>query len=154
MSVPIEKSFRVGVPMQEVWDLLTDPYRVCKCLPGAEITDKIDDTTYGAKMKIKVGPFPASYSGQVRFERLDMAAWTAEIVGTAKQLEGIGGAEMRMTSQLAAGTNGDTEVNVRSDVHVTGIFAQFGKGVILQISDYLFEKFTAAVAEELESSGS
>ena len=80
MGMDITKSFVVKAPAAAVWDFLTDPYKVARCLPGAAITEKVEDTTYTGTITIKVGPVTASYRGKMRFERLDEAAGEAEIM--------------------------------------------------------------------------
>src|SRR5258708_36850720 len=79
MGIPIEKSFVVAAPAAAVWEFLTDPAKVASCMPGAAITGKEDDQTWGGTMTVMVGPITASYRGRLRFERLDYAARTAEI---------------------------------------------------------------------------
>ena len=150
MAIPIEKSFVVKAPADRVWEFLIDPYRVAKCLPGAAITEQLDDQTYAGTMTVKVGPVSASYKGQVRFERLDSDARVAELTGRGLEVRGKGGADMRMTSRLVERGPGETEVMVTSEVNVTGILAQFGRGMIQDVSDQMFEKFTEAMRAELE----
>ncbi|MCZ6856384.1 MAG: SRPBCC family protein, partial [Gemmatimonadetes bacterium] len=123
MAIPIEKSFVVKAPADRVWEFLTDPYRVAKSLPGAAITEQLDDQTYAGTMTVKVGPVSASYKGQVRFERLDSDARVAELTGRGLDVRGKGGADMRMTSRLVERGPGETEVMVTSEVSVTGILA-------------------------------
>lgn len=150
MAIPIEKSFVVKAPADPVWEFLTDPRRVAKCLPGAAITEQLDDQTYAGTITVKVGPVSASYKGQVRFERLDSDARVAELTGRGLEVRGKGGADMRMTSRLVERGPGETEVMVTSEVNVTGILAQFGRGMIQDVSDQMFEKFTEAMRAELE----
>ncbi len=150
MAIPIEKSFVVKASADRVWEFLTDPHRVAKCLPGAAITERLDDQTYAGTMTVKVGPVSTSYKGQVRFERLDSDARVAEITGRGLDVRGKGGADMRMTSRLVERGPGETEVTVISEVSVTGILAQFGRGMIQDVSDQMFEKFTEAMRSELE----
>lgn len=150
MAIPIEKSFVVKAPADRVWEFLTDPHRVAKCLPGAAITEELDDQTYAGTMTVKVGPVSASYKGQVRFERLDSDARVAELTGRGLDVRGKGGADMRMTSRLVERGPGETEVMVTSEVSVTGILAQFGRGMIQDVSDQMFEKFTEGMRAELE----
>lgn len=153
MAIPIEKSFVVKAPADRVWEFLTDPYRVAKSLPGAAITEQLDDQTYAGTMTVKVGPVSASYKGQVRFERLDSDARVAELTGRGLDVRGKGGADMRMTSRLVERGPGETEVMVTSEVSVTGILAQFGRGMIQDVSDQMFEKFTEGMRAELEGGG-
>ena len=147
----IEKSFVVKAAPDRVWAFLTDPRRVAGSLPGAAITEQIDDREYAGTITVKVGPVSASYRGKVRFERLDSEAREAEIRAFGQDVRGKGGAEMRMTSRVAETAPGETEVTVTSEVSVTGILAQFGRGMIQDVSDELFQRFTEAMRAELES---
>ncbi|HEV7785780.1 MAG TPA: SRPBCC family protein [Thermoanaerobaculia bacterium] len=147
----ITKSFVVKAPAAAVWEFLTDPYRVGRCLPGAAITDKVDDQTYAGTITIKVGPVTASYRGKMRFERLDPAAMEADIAASGQETKGKGGADMRMKSRVVAKGPAETEVTVVSDVNVMGVLAQFGRGMIQDVSDQLFQKFTDGMRRELET---
>ena len=151
MGMEITKSFVVKAPAAAVWDFLTDPYKVARCLPGAAITEKVDDTTYTGTITIKVGPVTASYRGKMRFERLDEAAGEADITASGQETRGKGGADMRMKSRVVEQGPAETEVTVVSDVNVMGVLAQFGRGMIQDVSDQLFQKFTDAMRRELET---
>lgn len=146
----IEKSFVVNSAPAAVWTFLTDPQRIARALPGAAIQEQIDPQTYAGTMTVKVGPVSTSYRGQVRFEKLDQAAGVAEIVASGQDVRGKGGAEMHMTSRVVQRAPGETEVTVVSDVNITGILAQMGRGMIEQVSDQMFEIFTNAARVELE----
>jgi carbon monoxide dehydrogenase subunit G len=151
MGMQIEKSFVVNAPASAVWEFLTDPYKVASCLPGAAITEKVDEQAYTGTMTVKVGPVTASYRGKMRFERLDAAAGEADIVASGQETRGKGGADMRMKSRVVERAPGETEVTVVSDVNVMGILAQFGRGMIQDVSDQLFQKFTDAMRRQLET---
>lgn len=151
MGMQIEKSFVVNAPFSAVWDFLTDPKKVASCLPGAAITEKIDDQTYAGTMNVKVGPVTAGYRGKMRFERLDRDAGEAEIAASGQETKGKGGADMRMKSKVVERSPGETEVTVTSDVNVVGVLAQFGRGMIQDVSDQLFQKFSASMRRELET---
>jgi carbon monoxide dehydrogenase subunit G len=151
MGIPIEKSFVVKAPAAAVWEFLTDPVKVASCLPGAAITGKEEDgQTWGGTMTVKVGPVTASYRGKLRFERLDAAAREAEIVASGQETRGKGGADMRMKSRVVERAPGETEVTVSSDVNVVGVLAQFGRGMIQDVSDQIFLKFTEGMRRQLE----
>ncbi len=149
----ITKSFVVRATADAAWAFLTDPYRVASCLPGAAITGKTDERTYTGTITIKVGPVATSYKGTVTFVRLDPQTRTAEIAASGQDVRGKGGAEMRMTSKVVQRAPTETEVTVVSDVSVTGILAQMGRGMIQDVSDQLFQKFTAAMTAALEGTG-
>jgi uncharacterized protein len=151
MGMEISKSFVVKAPKAAVWDFLTDPYKVAKCLPGAAVTDKVDDQTYTGTMTVKVGPVTASYRGKMRFERLDPAAREADIAASGQETRGKGGADMRMKSRIVERGLAESEVSVVSDVNVVGVLAQFGRGMIQDVSEQLFQRFTDAMRRELET---
>jgi carbon monoxide dehydrogenase subunit G len=147
----ITKTFLVRTNPDAVWKFLTDPERVARCLPGAAITGKVDEQTYTGTITVKVGPVSSSYKGRMRFERLDAATRSADIVASGQDVRGKGGADMRMASVVTERSPGETEVVVTSEVNVVGILAQFGRGMIQDVSDQLFEKFTEAARRELET---
>jgi uncharacterized protein len=150
MGIPIEKHFVVAAPAAAVWEFLTDPAKVASCLPGAAITGKEDDATWVGTMTVKVGPVTASYRGKLHFERLDAEAREAEIAASGQETRGKGGADMRMKSRVVERGPRETEVTVASDVNVVGVLAQFGRGMIQDVSDQLFRKFNEAMRRQLE----
>ncbi len=150
MALEIEKQFSVKAPKSEVWQFLTDLYRVAACLPGAAITGQEDEQTYTGTMTVKVGPVQTRYKGKLRVERLDPESGTAEMNGSGQDVRGKGGADMRMVSRVVEGPDGETSVTVTSEVNVTGILAQLGRGMIQDVSDEMFQKFTTAMRAELE----
>jgi carbon monoxide dehydrogenase subunit G len=147
----ISKTFVVGASPDVTWRFLTDPGRVAKCLPGATITEQLDERTHAGTIAMKVGPVTATFKGTLRFERMDAATHTAEIVAAGQDVKGKGGADMRMTSRLLERAPGETEVTITSNVNVVGVLAQFGRGIIQDVSDQVFDKFVGAVRAELET---
>jgi carbon monoxide dehydrogenase subunit G len=150
MALQFEHSFAVKASPEAVWAYLTDPFRVAPALPGASITEKVDDSTYAGGITVKVGPVSAKYRGTVQFAALDPVARTAEIVARGQDTSGRGGADMRMKSRIAAAAGGGSEVTVVSEVNVTGIMAQFGRGLMQDVSNQMLERFTESMRAELE----
>ena len=151
MGIPVEKQFVINAARSDVWAFLTDPSRVAGCLPGAAITGQVDERTHSGTIAIKVGPVSARYKGTVCFERLDEEEGVAEIAAAGQDMRGKGGADLRMTSRVAARGPSETEVTVISTVNVTGILAQFGRGMIQDLSDQMFRQFTDAMRAAVES---
>ena len=151
MGIPVEKQFVIEAARGDVWAFLTDPSRVAGCLPGAAITEQVDERTHAGTIAVKVGPVSARYKGTVRFERLDEDEGVAEIAAAGQDVRGKGGADMRMTSRVVARGPAETEVTVSSTVNISGILAQFGRGMIQDVSDELFRRFTDAMRAALES---
>ncbi len=151
MGFSLQHAFVVKAPADRVWAFLTDPTRVASALPGAAITDKVGDDSYQGTITVKVGPVSARYRGTVRFEALDAAARTARIVGSGQDTSGRGGADLRMSSRLLERSPGETEVSLTSEVNVTGILAQFGRGMIQDVSNQMVGRFTEAMRAQLEA---
>ena len=151
MGIPVEKQFVINAARRDVWAFLTDPSRVAGCLPGAAITGQVDERTHTGTIAVKVGPVSARYKGTVRFERLDREEGVAEIAAAGQDVRGKGGADLRMTSRVVQRGPSETEVTVSSTVNITGILAQFGRGMIQDVSDQMFGQFTDAMRAALES---
>ena len=150
MGLRFENVFVVKAPPDVVWAHLIDPYKVAPALPGATVTEKVDERTYKGTITVKVGPVSARYRGTAHFETLDAANRTMEMLGSAQDVAGRGGADLKMTSRLVERAPDETEVSVVSEVNVTGILAQFGRGMIQDVSNQMFQKFTEAVRAQLE----
>jgi carbon monoxide dehydrogenase subunit G len=151
MAFEISKTFTIHASSGSVWAFLIDPQRVARCLPGAAVTEKIDDKTWAGTMTVKVGPVSSSYKGKVVFEKLDADARTAEIVATGMDVKGKGGADLRLTSSLIEKGARETEVTTVSKVNITGILAQMGRGMVQDVSDQMFKVFSERMRSELES---
>ncbi len=151
MAMEISKTFVVSAPVEAAWAFLIDPAQVAACLPGAAITERVDDQTYRGTITVKVGPVAASYKGTMRFARLDASAHSAEIVASGSDTRGRGGADMVMNSRLAARSPGETEVTIVSQVNVMGVLAQFGRGMIQDVSDQMFQRFVTSMRARLEA---
>src|SRR2546428_2148508 len=100
MACELPKLSVAHPPARRVWEFLTDPQKVAKCLPGAAITGKLDEKTWSGTMTVKVGPVQSSYKGKVVFEKLDPASRSAEIVAQGMDVRGKGGADLRLTSSV------------------------------------------------------
>jgi len=151
MAIQIVKTFAVKAPRDAVWNFLIDPRRVAGCMPGAAITSQVDDRTFTGTMTVKVGPVTTSYKGKVVFEKLDAQAHAAQIVATGQDVKGKGGANMKLSSSLKELGPGETEITATSDLTITGLLAQMGRGMVQDVSDELFQIFSRNVREALES---
>ena len=150
MAMEISKAFVIKVSPDAAWKFFIDPARVARCLPGATITSQIDEKTYSGTITVKVGPVGATYKGTMKFDQLEPATRTATIVAAGQDVRGKGGADLRMTSRLVERAPKETEVQITSQVNVMGILAQFGRGMIQDVSDQMFAGFVAAMRAEVE----
>jgi hypothetical protein len=151
MAFEIVKKFVVNAPPAAVWKFLIDPERVASCLPGAAITGKLDEKTYTGTMSMKVGPVSSSYKGKIVFDKLDEASMTAELSGIGQDVKGRGGADLKMKSEVKQNAAGETEVTATSQVNITGILAQMGRGMIQDVSDQMFQIFSQRLRAQLET---
>lgn len=150
MAVTIEKTFRVDEPAEKVWAILSDPRKVALCVPGAQITEQVDDKTYKGAIKVKVGPSVTDFKGEVQVVRLDGQAHEIEILGKGQDIRGKGSASMKMTGKLRT-VDGATEVVSTSELNVVGILAQMGARVITEVSNIMFEQFVNNFKKQLQS---
>jgi len=150
MAIKIEKRFQVQEPLERVWKFLSDPLKVAKCVPGAQITEAVDDRTYKGLIRVQVGPSITDYKGQVRVERLDEEAHEIEMVGKGQDVRGKGSASMKMTGKVRSLPEGGSEVVTVSEVNVVGLLAQLGARMINEVSNKMFEQFTVNLMRQLE----
>ena len=105
----IEKTFQVKESIEQVWSLLSDPRRVATCVPGAKITEQVDEKTYKGTISVKVGPSATDYKGELEIVRLDPENHELEILGKGQDVRGRGSASMKMTSKLRSLEDGAIE---------------------------------------------
>jgi len=149
MPETFEQTFELDAPVDLVWAYLIDPYLIVGCLPGAAITGRVDARTYTGTMSVKLGLVTAAYAGKVTFERVDPVRYETEVIGTGQDGKGKGGASMRLVSRLRpAGRK--TLVSIMSDVHLTGIFAQMGRGIIQSVAQQMIRQFANQFTTKLD----
>ncbi|MDF2771075.1 MAG: carbon monoxide dehydrogenase subunit [Geminicoccaceae bacterium] len=151
MPLKTEETFQVHAPADRVWAYLVDPRQVVTCLPGAELTSVQDESTFLGKVKVKVGPVVAAYSGKVVITERDDAAHVVRMVGEGRESAGSGSAKVAITSTVVALPGGGTEVRVTTDLDIVGKIAQFGRGMIESVNKQMFRQFTECVRANLET---
>jgi len=151
MAIQIEKTFQVEEPIAQVWSLLSDPRRVATCVPGASITEQVDEKTYKGTISVKVGPSATDYKGELQIVRLDAENHEIEIFGKGQDMKGRGSASMKMTGKARSLESGGTEVTSDSEVNVVGILAQMGARVIQEVSNVIFAQFVKNFQAQLRS---
>jgi uncharacterized protein len=145
----LENRFTVPVPVDEAWQVLLDVERIAPCMPGATLTS-VDGDEFEGKVKVKVGPINLTYGGKARFLSKDDTTHVAVIDGSGKETRGTGTAKALITCRLIdQGTTTDVEVD--TDLNVTGKPAQFGRGVLADVSSKLVDQFAACLSDEIRS---
>jgi carbon monoxide dehydrogenase subunit G len=152
----LENTFTIPTGIDEAWAAFNDPGRVAPCFPGATLTGTEGDTFTGT-VKVKLGPISLTYKGKGTFVERDEAAHKVVIDASGRDARGNGTASAVVTGTLTP--DGDTQTTVRmiTDMTVTGRPAQFGRGVMADVSDKIVGQFASCLAEKLgpgsESSG-
>ena len=144
----LRDSFEVDHPIAAVWAVLTDVERIAPCLPGAQLTGTDGDEFHGL-VKVKVGPVTSQYKGKASFAELDESAHRAVISAAGRDTRGAGNASAEITVHLEPGDGAATKVSVATDLTVTGKVAQFGRGVLADVSRKLMGQFAGNLAELL-----
>lgn len=143
----IANEFTVSAPIDDAWTLLTDLEQVIPLMPGAQMTGQEGDDVLG-KVKIKVGPVTSEFNGKVHFVEQDAAQHRAVIDAKGKEARGTGNAAATVTAQLhEAGTS--TRVTVDTDLKIVGKLAQFGSGMLQQVSEKLLGQFVESLEAKL-----
>jgi carbon monoxide dehydrogenase subunit G len=143
----LNNEFRVAVPAAKTWEMLTDVERVAPCLPGATLLS-VDGDEFTGAVKVKVGPITVSYKGNAAFVEKDAAAQRVVLKANGKETRGSGNASAVVTAQLK--DEGDaTSVVITTDLTISGKAAQFGRGVLADVSGNLIGQFARALEAEL-----
>lgn len=147
MGMELKHTFTVPASPEQTWALLTDLEQVGSCFPGAKVTET-DGETFSGTVKVKLGPIQMQYAGTGAFLERDDTAHRAVIEGKGKDKRGNGTANATATMSLAPDGDGTT-VEVLTDLTVTGKPAQFGRGVMQDVSDKLLGQFVACLESTL-----
>jgi carbon monoxide dehydrogenase subunit G len=148
----INNEFTVGAPVEQAWDVMLDIERIAPCLPGAAIQGEKGDGEYEGTMKVKIGPITANYKGTVKFEEVDEGSRRAVLDATGRDARGQGTASATIVSTLQE-EDGETKVNVETDMKLTGRAAQFGRGIAQDVATKMLDQFASCLEEEITSGG-
>ena len=141
MKATIEKKIVVNQTIEKTWELLTDPTKVVSCVPGAQLTEVIDQDNYKGTVSMKFGPVSVKYNGQVTFVKRDAANHDMILQGKGMDDKGKGSADMLLTVKLLP-KDGQTEVQYSMEVSISGMLAQFGSRLISDVSSSVADQFS------------
>ena len=133
--------FTVNRPIDATWAVLTDVERIAPCLPGAELQE-VEGDTYRGVVKVKLGPVSAAFKGQAQFVERDDTARRAVLKGEGRDTSGKGNASALVTAELQPVSAEVTLCKVSTDLQVTGKVAQFGRGIMGDVSEKLMHQFS------------
>ncbi|MBO0789144.1 MAG: SRPBCC family protein, partial [Actinobacteria bacterium] len=147
----IDNEFTVSVPIEQAWRVLTDLEGIAPCMPGAQLTG-VEGDVYSGRVKVKVGPVTSEYKGTAQFAEKDDAAHHAVIDAKGRDARGAGNASALITAQLTP-DGSRTVVNVSTDLKISGRIAQFGSGMIKEVSVKLLGQFVDNLEAKLGQQG-
>ncbi|GAC1592225.1 MAG: hypothetical protein NVS3B21_11640 [Acidimicrobiales bacterium] len=147
----LTNEFRVGIPVADAWAVLTDVERIAPCLPGAQLQE-IEGDQYRGVVKVKVGPITAQYKGVATFIEQDVTGHRLVLRAEGRDTRGQGNANATVTATLVDDGSG-TAVKVVTDLTITGKVAQFGRGVLADVSGKLIDQFVANLERDVLSGG-
>jgi carbon monoxide dehydrogenase subunit G len=143
----LSNEFRVPVPVDQAWALLTDVERIAPCMPGAQLQE-VEGDEYRGIVKVKVGPITAQYKGKARFQELDADGRRAVLLAEGRETRGQGNANATIAATLEPDGDG-TKVVIVTDLAITGRVAQFGRGVLVDVSAKLLDQFVACLEADV-----
>lgn len=149
MKATVNKTFQVEEPIEKVWGFLSDPNQIVTCLPGASITEQIDEQNYNGSVTMKFGPIKASYSGKITIDNLDVENRTIVMSGKGMDSKGKGSADMLLNGNLKTIDTG-TEVGFDIEITIIGMLAQFGSRLITDVTDTVFNQFISHFKDKLK----
>ena|SRR5690348_16167739 len=147
----LENSFSVNAPPDRVFAYLLDVSKIVGCVPGAELVETVDDNTFKGKVKVKVGPITVAYSGTAKIAERDEAARSATLEAEGRETTGPGSARAKAQMSVAAGDGGlGSVVKITTEYSVAGRVAQFGRGVMEDVSRRIVNEMAACIKANVE----
>jgi uncharacterized protein len=148
--VRLENSFEVPTRPEQAWALLMDVPRIIPCMPGATLDETVDDDNWKATMAVKLGPISLSFKTDVRREEADAAGRRAKLSVRAREARGRGNASATIESTLLP-SDGGTTVAIVTDLQLSGPVAQYGRGLVQDVSSQLVTQFADCLQKQLGS---
>jgi len=149
MNANISKTFQVAHPIDIVWANITNPEKIVVCVPGASLTEMIDENNFKGEVELKFGPVKAKYGGSISLLERDVQQHSMKMKGAGTDVKGKGGADMLLDAVLKE-IDGATEVSVTMDVTVQGMLAQFGSRLVTDATSHVFDQFVSNFKNQLD----
>jgi hypothetical protein len=148
-----DNAFEVPLPPEQAWPVLMDIQRIAPCMPGAQLTDVVDPTTYKGNIGVRLGPVALTFAGIVKFEEIDDVNRTARVKAQGTDAKGRGGANAAASFRLEPAGTG-SKVLVHTDLTLSGAVAQYGRGVgmIQATAGQLMKQFAENLRKQLAAS--
>jgi carbon monoxide dehydrogenase subunit G len=156
MAEQLINEFTVNRPIDEAWPIITDVERIAPCLPGAQLTEirQTDDgEVYTGNVKVKLGAIATEFKGDAYFVERDDENYTCKLNGKGRDTKGRGNASADISAAAESLSPTSTKVVVTTDLHITGKIAQFGRGILGDVSTKLIDQFAQNLNEMIDADG-
>jgi uncharacterized protein len=147
--VQLENSFEVGASRDTAWNLLMDVPRVVPCMPGAQLTERVDDSNWKAEVSVKLGPIALQFAADIARTEVDEANERVVLTTNARELRGRGGAHATIESWLTELGPSHTRVDVKTELTLSGLVAQYGRGIVQDVAGQMVDKFADCLQQQL-----
>lgn len=144
----LEHSFELPAPPDAVWALLLDLERLAPCLPGGEVTERLDEMRYKANVRVQLGPMTLTYHGEIEVKEADAAARRSVLRARATETRGHGTASATITTSLH-GNGRVTQADIATDLRLTGHAARLGEALVEDVSEQLMGQFARCVSKRV-----
>ena len=149
MEVKAEKNLKLNQDPDMIWKCMIDPSFMVKSVPGAELTEQLDERNFKGKISIKIGPVTAKFNGEAEFTKLEEADYELTMEGKGLDTSGKGSANMTMNIKLFTLEEGGTEMQSSMSLSITGRLAQFGARMIVAVNNKMFDQWATSFTELL-----
>ena len=149
MEVKAEKNLKLNQDPDMIWKCMIDPSFMVKSVPGAELTEQLDERNFKGKISIKIGPVTAKFNGEAEFTKLEESDYELTMEGKGLDTSGKGGANMTMNIKLSTLEEGGTEMQSSMSLSITGRLAQFGARMIVAVNNKMFDQWAKSFTELL-----
>ena len=149
MEVKAEKNIKLNQDRDMIWQCMIDPSFMVKSVPGAELTEQLDERNFKGKISIKIGPVTAKFNGEAEFTKLEESDYELTMEGKGLDTSGKGGANMTMNIKLSTLEEGGTEMQSSMSLSITGRLAQFGARMIVAVNNKMFDQWAKSFTELL-----
>ena len=144
----LENDFTVPAPPEQAWALLNDIPRVVPCMPGAELKEVVDENTFKAHVHVKLGPISLTFAADIVREQVYQSGRVVTMTTKARELKGRGGATATIESSMVPDGSG-TKVTIVTELALSGTVAQYGRGIVADVSNQMVKQFAACIASQL-----
>ena len=150
-----DNKFEVPLPVAEAWVVLMDIERIVPCMPGAELTEIIDQDNFKGKVSVRLGPVALTFAGRAEFEERDEQTFSARVKAQGSDSKGRGGANADVTFRLVSAGEAATSVEIHTNLQLSGSVAQYGRGVgmIADVASQIIGKFADCLRDQVANAG-